>query len=602
MELLKCCRILQRIENSIICRKRFHIERKCLNKLEAFKERLESGPQFDDFLREDAINEINKHLTKSEKSGNIAYIAKRSSIAPYIDKRVLDGKQRTVCIETYGCQMNVNDTEIAAKILRDYNYQIVNEVKDANIILLMTCAIREGAEHKIWQRLKYLRSMKQSANNVLKQVGVLGCMAERLKTKLIEKDKLVDIVAGPDSYRDLPKLLAINNLNAVNAVNVLLSMDETYADIVPTVTCDTNEENYLIESPERKLQTAKKAYVSIMRGCDNMCSYCIVPFTRGKERSRDLQSIVNEVKLLTKAGIKEITLLGQNVNSYRCLSDTQQKEEINSHNEYKLSSDGFRTVYKQKIGGLRFDTLLDSVAKVDEEVRFRFTSPHPKDFPSSVLHVINNHRNVCKLVHLPAQSGSNVILEQMRRGYTIEAYLDLVKKMRETIPNVGFSSDFICGYCGETEAQHEQTLDLIDKVKYNYIFVFPYSMREKTHAFHRHVDDVPKDVKNRRVKEVAEVFRRNALKLNEALLGTHQLVLVEGLSKRSNDHFVGRNDLNTKVIFPNVKVKDRTKSSLNDERNVAPGDYVVVEVHKCTSETLTGVPLFITRLADFQVN
>lgn len=345
-----------------------------------FREKLSTGPSFQQFATSlDGFPNITP-LTPE----NRVYIAKRSAPHPYIDPALMDGQGRKVYFETYGCQMNVNDTEIAARILRDHNYEIVTDIDQAQIVFLMTCAIREGAESKIWTRLRHLRREKRSKG--IDQIGLLGCMAERLKARALEKEKLLDIIAGPDSYRDLPKLLAIHNSTGQNAVNVLLSMDETYADVMPSVV-------------DAKSKTS--AYVSIMRGCENMCSYCIVPFTRGKERSRPLDSILREVDALQSGGVREIILLGQNVNSYR-------DKSVRVESSISLSR-GFRTVYKPKTGGLTFDILLDKVAQVNPEVRIRFTSPHPKDFPDEVLQVINKHDNICKNLHLPAQSGSDQV-------------------------------------------------------------------------------------------------------------------------------------------------------------------------------------------------
>lgn len=322
---------------------------------------------------------------------------------------------------------------------------------------MMTCSIREGAETKIWNRLVHLKGWKRKRPKKLGplQIGILGCMAERLKTKIVEQESEVDVVAGPDSYKDLPRLLALGK-NGVSAINVLLSLDETYADLMP-IKLDQN---------------SITAYVSIMRGCDNMCTYCIVPFTRGKERSRPVDSIEREVRTLVDRGIKEVTLLGQNVNSFRDLSmETREPEAAQL-------VPGFKTVYKQKVGGLRFAELLERVANISPELRIRFTSPHPKDFPDAVLEVIKRYPNICKSLHMPAQSGSSSVLERMRRGYSRESYLELVNHVREVLPDVSLSSDFICGFCGETDEEFEETLTLIDRVKYQVAFLFPYSMRE----------------------------------------------------------------------------------------------------------------------------
>lgn len=378
-------------------------------------------------------------------------------LPPYLQNIDISGRGRKVFFDVFGCQMNVNDTEIVWSILQSKDYLKTDNINEADVILIMTCSIREGAETKIWNRLVHLTAMKRKRpkKHEPMQIGILGCMAERLKTKIVEQENEVDVVAGPDSYKDLPRLLALAK-DGVSAINVLLSLDETYADLMP-VKLDQN---------------SITAYVSIMRGCDNMCTYCIVPFTRGKERSRPVDSIEKEVKTLVERGIKEVTLLGQNVNSFRDLS--METEET----EAAQLVPGFRTVYKQKIGGLRFAELLERVANISPELRIRFTSPHPKDFPNSVLEVIKKYPNICKQLHVPAQSGSSSVLERMRRGYTRESYLQLVRHVREVLPGVSLSSDFICGFCGETEEEFDETLSLIDEVKYQVGYLFPYSMRE----------------------------------------------------------------------------------------------------------------------------
>uniref|UniRef100_A0A1A8VD82 Mitochondrial tRNA methylthiotransferase CDK5RAP1 n=1 Tax=Nothobranchius furzeri TaxID=105023 RepID=A0A1A8VD82_NOTFU len=416
---------------------------------------------------------------------------------------------------------------------------------------------REKAEQTIWNRLQQLAAMKRKRLKIQSpmKIGILGCMAERLKTELLEREKLVDVIAGPDSYRDLPRLLTVAD-GGHQASNVLLSLEETYADIMPV----------------HRAPQSHSAFVSIMRGCDNMCSYCIVPFTRGRERSRPVSSILEEVRMLSDQGVKEVTLLGQNVNSYRDASE----EQFCGSDVTKLSR-GFNTVYRSKRGGLRFSDLLDRVSRVDPAMRIRFTSPHPKDFPDEVLHLISERRNICKQIHLPAQSGSNQVLQAMRRGYSREAYLDLVSNIKRIIPAVSLSSDFISGFCGETEDDHQQTLSLIREVGYNLGFLFAYSMRKKTHAFHRLQDDVPAHVKRRRLEECIDVFREEASRVNAALVGSSQLVLVEGESKRSAKDLCGRTDGNVKVIFPK-----------EDAASIHAGDYVLVEILSATSQSLRG--------------
>ncbi|NXA80222.1 CK5P1 protein, partial [Thryothorus ludovicianus] len=493
-----------------------------------------------------------------------------------------------VYLETYGCQMNVSDTEIAWAILQRNGYARTKELDEADVVLLVTCSVREKAEQAIWNRLQHLKAMKARRPQARAplRIGILGCMAERLKEEILHREKLVDVVAGPDAYRDLPRLLAVAE-SGQQAANVLLSLDETYADILPVQTS----------------AGGTTAFVSIMRGCDNMCSYCIVPFTRGRERSRPIASILQEVRMLSDQGVKEVTLLGQNVNSFRDLSEVQ----FQSVAAPGLSR-GFSTVYKAKQGGLRFSHLLDQVSRIDPEMRIRFTSPHPKDFPDEasklsetspdhslqVLQLIQERHNICKQLHLPAQSGSTRVLEAMRRGYTREAYLELVHHVRDSIPGVSLSSDFIAGFCGETEEDHQQTVSLLQEVRYNIGFLFAYSMRQKTRAHHRLQDDVPADVKQRRLEQLIATFREEAARANAALVGRAQLVLVEGPSKRSASELCGRNDGNIKVIFPDVELED---AECRAPGRAQPGDYVMVKVTSASSQTLRGVPLCRTTLS-----
>uniref|UniRef100_A0A8C8A7X7 Mitochondrial tRNA methylthiotransferase CDK5RAP1 n=2 Tax=Otus sunia TaxID=257818 RepID=A0A8C8A7X7_9STRI len=480
-----------------------------------------------------------------------------------------------VYLETYGCQMNVSDAEIAWAILQKNGYARTKELDEADVILLVTCSVREKAEQTIWNRLRHLKALKarRPRARVPLRIGILGCMAERLKEEILDREKLVDIVAGPDAYRDLPRLLAVAE-SGQRAANVLLSLDETYADILPVQTS----------------AGGTTAFVSIMRGCDNMCSYCIVPFTRGRERSRPVASILQEVRLLSEQGVKEVTLLGQNVNSFRDTSEVQFQSAA-----APALSRGFSTVYKAKPGGLRFAHLLDQVSRIDPEMRIRFTSPHPKDFPDEVLQLIQERHNICKQLHLPAQSGSTRVLEAMRRGYTREAYLELVQHVREAIPGVSLSSDFIAGFCGETEDDHQQTVSLLREVRYNVGFLFAYSMRQKTRAYHRLQDDVPADIKKRRLEELIAVFREEAARANEALVGQSQLVLVEGPSKRSASELCGRNDGNVKVIFPDTETADA--AGCEAAARARPGDYVLVKVTSATSQSLRGVLLCRTTLS-----
>ncbi|XP_028042180.1 CDK5 regulatory subunit-associated protein 1 [Bombyx mandarina] len=522
----------------------------------SYKNKIKSGPGLKEFI-----------------IGNVDPVNTDVPYIPYLRQNLLIPKKRKIYFDVYGCQMNLNDTEIVWSILKNEGFEKTENEEDADVFLVMTCAIREGAETKIWHRLDHLRGFKRRAmknKNRPVKIGILGCMAERLKEKLIEKEKSVDVVAGPDSYRDLPRLLALTD-NGQTAVNVLLSLDETYADVVPV----------------RLNQDCISAFISIMRGCDNMCTYCIVPFTRGRERSRPVDSIVEEVQQLADQGVKEVTLLGQNVNSYRDISKATEKTNTSV-------AKGFRTVYKNKKGGLRFADLLDKVSSVDPEMRIRFTAAHPKDFPDEVLQIISERPNICKMLHLPAQSGSTAVLDRMRRGYTREAYLELVDHVKSCIPAVGLSTDMICGFCGETEEEFEETLSLMELVDYNTAFLFPYSMREKTTAYRRYEDDVPDHVKKERHGRLLEVYRRKSQTLNEAEVGNTHLVLVEGVVKKTGQLY-GRNEVYMKVVFDEGEIM----SDDGGKRAMRIGDYVAVKIVGAKSSVLSGVPLCHTSLSEF---
>ncbi|XP_801957.4 CDK5 regulatory subunit-associated protein 1 [Strongylocentrotus purpuratus] len=538
------------------------------------------GPTFRDFI-------ANSHRQNTEVE-----VPVRDDCIPYLSEDIEEGRSRRVYFETYGCQMNVSDTEIAWAILEKSGFQKVEDISHADVILAVTCAIRENAEQKIWNRLKYFQSLKNNRRKgeVPLKIGLLGCMAERLKKKLLEQSKTVDIVAGPDAYRDLPRLLNVAG-SGQTAINVMLSMDETYADVVPV----------------RLDKDSKSAFVSIMRGCDNMCSYCIVPFTRGRERSRPIDSIVDEIRALSDQGVKEVTVLGQNVNSYRDVSE--ESYYSNSANEGSAVSEptrlarGFKSIYKPKKGGRRFADLLERVALVDPEMRIRFTSPHPKDFPDEVLYAIRDFPNICNQLHLPAQSGSTKVLQLMRRGYSREAYLELVDHVQTAIPGVALSSDFIAGFCGETEEDHEDTMSLLRLVKYNYAFLFAYSMRQKTHAYHKMQDDVPEEVKQRRLREMITVCRDGMAEINATHVGAKQLVLLEGTSKRSEKDLVGRNDANTRVVIPNTPIPAcNGHHHGNNNQSMKPGDYIAVEITESNSQVLKGRPLYHTTLAGFSLS
>ncbi|CAF0871743.1 unnamed protein product [Adineta steineri] len=534
----------------------------------AWREKLSQGPSLKSFI-EQTVNQVPHESTLPP------YIT-QNNIDDYEPFDPLQHSKRRVYFDVYGCQMNENDTDIAYTFLDKHGgYERVNNENDADIVLLMTCSIREGAEQKIWKKLQSLGHRKKTRSPYAPpfQVGVLGCMAERLKEKLIEREKIVDVVCGPDAYRSLPNLLDQTLLMSdQKGINTILSLEETYADITP-LRFDINN---------------RRAFVSIMRGCNNMCAFCIVPFTRGRERSRPMASILDELRYLVDIGIKDVTLLGQNVNSY-C-----DKSEMNvSLHTTKTLSRGFRENYKTNLtkGSIRFTTLLEQASQISPELRIRFTSPHPKEFPDDLLHVMHDRPNICRSIHLPCQSGSTRILEIMRRGYSKEAYLSLVERIRSIIPDVAFSSDFIAGFCTETEDDHNDTLDVINRVRYNFIYSFPYSMREKTKAHYHLNDDVPSDIKSRRHLEIHELFRHHAHSINQSYIGQIQLCLVEGPSKRAPENEVaGRNDYNTRVIF--------AKQVPNSEEILQPGDYVQVRIDSATSQTLKGTPIKRTTLQE----
>lgn len=439
---------------------------------------------------------------------------------------------RKLYIESYGCQMNFSDSEIVASILMDKGFETTKDYKEADVVFINTCSIRENAEQRVRNRLKEFESAK--AKNPGMVVGVLGCMAERLKSKFLEEEKLVDVVVGPDAYRDLPNLIDQADEGG-RAVNVLLSREETYADI----------------NPVRLNSNGISAFISIMRGCDNMCSFCVVPFTRGRERSRDPQSIVKEAQDLYQAGYREVTLLGQNVDSYKFKPKDEQGETVN------------------------FAQLLEMVAEVHPELRIRFSTSHPKDITDEVLYTMGRHENICKYIHLPVQSGNSRVLELMNRTYDREWYKERVDAIRRILPECGISTDVITGFCSETEEEHQDTLSMMNYVKYDFAYMFAYSERPGTLAAKRYEDDVPEAVKKRRLTEVVDLQRTHSLYRIEQFVGRVHRVLIEGFSKRSDRDYCGRNDQNTMVVFP---VDARYKV----------GDYVNVLGESCTSATLIG--------------
>jgi tRNA-2-methylthio-N6-dimethylallyladenosine synthase len=449
---------------------------------------------------------------------------------------------RKVYIESYGCQMNFSDSEIVVSILEKEGYETTRLMQEADIIFVNTCSIREKAEQTVRKRLSSFQKVKKEKPGMI--IGVLGCMAERMKSKLLDEEKLVDIVVGPDAYRDLPNL--VNEVDGGRkAVNVILSKEETYGDI----------------SPVRLGGNGVTSFVSITRGCDNMCTFCVVPFTRGRERSRDPQTIVNEVKELSANGYKEVTLLGQNVDSYLWYGGGPKKEFD------KLSDE-------EKERSANFAQLMEMVAKVDPEVRIRFSTSHPKDMTDDVLHVMAKYDNICNYIHLPFQSGNSRVLELMNRGYTREWYLNRVNAIRKIIPDCAISADVIAGFCSETEEEHQETLSLMEEVKYHFSYMFKYSERPNTLAQRKFEDDVPDDVKQRRLSEIIAMQQKHSFEQLKKDIGKTYSVLVEGVSKKSDQELYGRNTHNSVVVFPRKDYK--------------AGDYVDVKVNDCTSATLLG--------------
>jgi len=448
----------------------------------------------------------------------------------------VEGKKK-LYLESYGCQMNFSDSEVVASILSQDGYETTRNMDEADVILLNTCSIRENAEQRVRNRLTEFKIKKE--NNPDLVVGILGCMAERLKKNLLEEEKLVDLVAGPDAYRDLPNLIEEVGTGQ-KAVNVLLSRDETYADI----------------SPVRLDQGGIAAFVTIMRGCDNMCSFCVVPFTRGRERSRDPYTIVEECKDLVARGYREVTLLGQNVDSYR----------------WNISSKG--EVKNPEEPTTNFAQLMEMVALVSPELRVRFSTSHPKDMTDDVLETMAKYENICPYIHLPVQSGNTDVLYRMNRGYSREWYMERIESIKRMIPNCAISTDVITGFCGETEEEHQETLSLMDLVEYDFAYMFKYSERPKTLAERRFEDDIPEEVKGRRLNEIIEKQLAHSLKSNQKQIGTIQKVLIEGTSKRSEEHLCGRTGRNSMVVFP--------------KEIYQKAQYVMVRIDSCTSATLKG--------------
>ena len=447
----------------------------------------------------------------------------KNSIRP-----ISDPSRPKVYIETYGCQMNVNDSEVILSILQDAGYALTENIEEASLILANTCSIRDNAEQRIWGRIEQFRLQKRRRDGVV--IGIVGCMAERLKEKLLDSH-VVDLVAGPDSYRSLPELIGRITPDSPQ-INVLLSHEETYADI----------------SPVRMDKNGVSAFISIMRGCNNVCSYCVVPYTRGAERSRDPETILREAEQLYENGYREVCLLGQNVDSY--------------YWEHPDSADR----------NVDFAGLLEMVAKVSPDLRVRFSTSHPKDISDEVIYTMAMYDNICKHIHLPVQSGSNTMLEKMRRKYTREWYLERVAKIRSVIPDCGLTTDVIAGFCGETEQDHADTLSLMEEVCFDGAFMFQYSERPGTLAARKYKDDVPEDVKTARLNEIIALQGRMSLKSNEKEIGRRHVVLVEGVSKKNNGELFGRASNNKVCVFPSGGHEI--------------GEYVTVEVISCTSATL----------------
>jgi len=440
-------------------------------------------------------------------------------------------------VESYGCQMNFSDSEVVASIMTKEGYTTTRNIDEADVVLINTCSIRENAETRVRNRLTEFKKRKADQPNLV--VGILGCMAERLKQALLEEEQLVDLVAGPDAYRDLPNLIDEVGTGQ-RAVNVLLSREETYADI----------------SPVRMDQGGVSAFVTITRGCDNMCSFCVVPFTRGRERSRDPQTIVQECKDLFNNGYREVTLLGQNVDSYR----------------WNMSSKG--VIKDESIPTTNFAQLMEMVALIHPDLRIRFSTSHPKDMTDDVLEIMAKYENICPYIHLPVQSGNSNVLERMNRGYSREWYLDRIAAIKRIIPDCAISTDIITGFCGETEEEHNETVSLMREVSYDFAYMFKYSERPKTLAERKFTDDVPDDVKGKRLEEIIALQLESSAASHKNQVGKIAKVLVEGPSKRSEEHFCGRDGRNSMVVFP--------------KGNAKKGEYVLVKITDCTSATLIG--------------
>lgn len=463
---------------------------------------------------------------------------------------------RKLYIESYGCAMNFSDSEIVASILAERGFETTPDYSIADVIFINTCSIRENAEQRVRNRLKEFTVAKVKNPGLV--VGVLGCMAERLKSKFLEEEKLVDVVVGPDAYRDLPNLIDQVD-DGQKAVNVLLSREETYADI----------------SPVRLNSNGINAFVSIMRGCDNMCSFCVVPFTRGRERSRDPQSIVAECRDLFDKGYREVTLLGQNVDSYKWTSPQPSPKERALEGQIETDVENDKSLPFGEVGGVNFANLLEMVALINPDLRVRFSTSHPKDITDDVLYAINKYDNICNYIHLPVQSGNSRILDLMNRTYDREWYINRIDAIRRIIPDCAISTDVITGFCSEADDEHKDTVSMMDYVKYDFAYMFKYSERPGTLAAKRYADDIPEEIKQKRLTEIVAKQQEYSFYRMQARIGRVERVLIEGFSKKSDKDYCGRSDQNAMVIFPVGE-------------NYKPGQYVNVLIERSTTATLIG--------------
>jgi tRNA-2-methylthio-N6-dimethylallyladenosine synthase len=473
-------------------------------------------------------------LTKEDSSANTGVLSNVKDTVPKAQKQFY--------IESYGCQMNFSDSEIVASILSQEGYKLTEKLENANLVLVNTCSIREKAEQTVRKRLELFNGLKRKNKDL--KIGVLGCMAERLKHKFLEEEKMVDIVVGPDAYKDLPDLLKEAEAER-EAVNVILSKEETYGDIAPV----------------RLATNGVSAFVTITRGCDNMCTFCVVPFTRGRERSRDPKSILGEITQLSKNGYKEITLLGQNVDSYLWYGGG-------------LKKDFSKASPLQQKTAVNFSNLLELVAKAQPHIRIRFSTSNPQDMSIDVIHTMAKYDNICNYIHLPVQSGSNAILNKMNRQHSREEYFELIDNIRKSIPDCGISHDMIAGFPSETEQDHQDTLSLMEYVKYDFGFMFAYSERPGTLAAKKIEDDIPESTKKRRLQEIIDLQRVHSEYRTQQFIGKTVCVLIEKSSKRSNEFWSGRTSQNTVAVFPKEKYK--------------VGDFVDVKIEEVTSATLIG--------------